>query len=85
MAHHRDRIMETVLKKNLTWSPSVSLIGMRQTGKSTLIKMFSESYLTFDDDSLPARFSREGDAILNQGPFPLGLDEVQKYPPVLIR
>ncbi len=38
MAHRRLRFLEKQLKESLSWPPSVSLVGMRQTGKTTLIK-----------------------------------------------
>ena len=79
-AHWRTRGMEQVISDALRWSPCVSVIGMRQTGKSSLVRHFAQNYLTFDDDSLVGRIEREGSAFLEAPPFPIGIDEVQKYP-----
>ncbi|QQR79796.1 MAG: ATP-binding protein [Deltaproteobacteria bacterium] len=82
MAHLRSRHIEQRLKKALTYAPCIGLLGMRQTGKSTLLKMFSKEYYSFDNEGLISRFEREGSEILSLAPNPLGLDEVQKYPPI---
>lgn len=82
MPHLRKRFIEKHLSKAVSWAPCVSLSGMRQTGKTTLIKHFSKSYFTFDDPALSGRLQRESQAFLKGGPFPLGLDEVQTYPPL---
>lgn len=85
MAHWRTRYVENEIRLALKWSPCIVLLGMRQTGKTSLLRRLSKHYLTFDDDALPSFFEREGDALLNQGPFPLALDEIQKYAKVFNR
>lgn len=82
MAHWRERYIETQMKAALKWAPCLVLIGMRQTGKTSLIKRLAKKYLTFDDDALAGTFSRKGAMILQEGPFPLALDEAQKYSPL---
>jgi predicted AAA+ superfamily ATPase len=80
MSHHRTREVITLFKKTAAWSPTVALLGMRQTGKTTILKEMSGSYITFDDPLQIPRFQRGGSSLLEVGPFPLALDEVQKFP-----
>jgi hypothetical protein len=80
MAHLRNRALTKVLNKTLTWSPSIALIGMRQCGKTTLLKHLSNSYFSFDDDvNLAAAQSRQWDWLLS-AKKPVALDEAQKSP-----
>ena len=81
MPHERPRHAEGPLKKALTYSPCTGLIGMRQVGKSTLLKKQAKTYHTFDDDRFRLLFEREGHGILESDSSPLALDEIQKYPP----
>lgn len=78
MAHERPRFIEEAIKFAMGWSPSIAISGMRQTGKTTVIKRHSKTYFSFDDQALLALFEREGVSILQKGPFPLALDEAQK-------
>ena len=48
MPHLRDRILEKTIRKDLTWSSVVSVLGMRQVGKSTLSRQLGQSYMTLD-------------------------------------
>ena len=81
MTHQRTRFAEQILAKSLTYSPCVGLIGMRQVGKSTLLKSFAKSYHTFDDDAFLRQFENEKSTILENGMGPIALDEIQKHPP----
>ena len=81
MAHQRDRAIGSTIAHALKQSPCVGLVGMRQTGKSTLLKQFAARYFTFDQAAFSARFEREGAALLEESGYPLALDEIQKYPP----
>ncbi len=81
-AHWRNRGIEELLKHSLTWAPSISIVGMRQIGKSSLTKRFSAQYHTFDSAEFIGRLNRERAAILQPGPYPIGLDEVQKFPQI---
>ena len=56
MAHLRNRILEAEIRKDLKWSPVVSVLGMRQVGKSTLLRQIGANYLTLDDDQLQRKF-----------------------------
>jgi hypothetical protein len=81
MPHYRSRFLEKPLKNSMEWSPIVSLIGGRQTGKTTLLKKLSKEYVSFDDPRLEDRFSRSGEFILDTANKPFFLDEIQKFPP----
>lgn len=80
MAHIRDRFIAENIKKQLRFMPSVSLLGMRQTGKTTLCKFLSESYLTLDDDSLRLKFEQGDWSDLEKKEELLCIDEIQKSP-----
>lgn len=82
MTHQRIRFAEKEISKALSYSPCVGLVGMRQVGKSTLLKKFAKSYQSFDDDAFLRRFDDEKTMLLEQGPGPIALDEIQKHPPV---
>lgn len=80
MTHFRQRSASHLIKKALTYSPVVGLLGMRQVGKSTLVKEYTDSYHTFDDESFLVKFQSDGKSILDSNQT-IGLDEIQKYPP----
>lgn len=82
MPHLRHRHILATLEKIMTFSPSVALMGMRQVGKTTLLRLLAKTYETFDDANFSARFDRNRDAIMTHSTFPLALDEIQKHPPV---
>lgn len=48
MAHIRHRFLLARVRKAITWIPSVGIVGMRQTGKTTLLKQLGATYFTFD-------------------------------------
>lgn len=81
MAHTRTRIAAVGVGKALSYSPCVGVVGMRQVGKSTLIKQFAKRYFSFDKTDFYNLFEQNPDTILESPGSPLGLDEVQKYPP----
>jgi hypothetical protein len=56
-------------------------MGMRQVGKSTLLRRFAGSYHTFDDETFLRHFDAERSSILEEGGAPVVLDEIQKHPP----
>ena len=71
-----------MLTHDLKWAPCLGIMGMRQTGKTTLAQSFGRQYFTFDEGALSARMERQGEGLLGTGPFPIVLDEVQKWPPI---
>lgn len=60
--------------------PCVGILGMRQVGKSTLLNRFAKSYETFDSPEFFHAFQKDS-GFIHTAPYPLALDEVQKYPP----
>lgn len=81
MPHHRVRFAEKMLSKDMSFSPCVGLVGMRQVGKSTLLRRIAKQYNTFDDDAFLGEFQRNARSLLAIPPFPQAIDEIQKYPP----
>jgi predicted AAA+ superfamily ATPase len=80
MTHQRNRFIEAELTRKLAYSPCVGVLGMRQVGKSTLIRKLSANYETFDDQSFLIKFEADPQSYLEAARYPLGLDEVQKSP-----
>ncbi len=85
MAHTRPRHLKPVFEKSLRWSPSVSLLGMRQVGKTTLMKELVDHYQTFDDDTLVFKANSGNWSFVDAPKGTLGLDECQKAPSVFDR
>ncbi len=81
MTHERIRACETSLSKDLSYSPCVGLLGMRQVGKTTLLKKFASDYLSFDDPQTALDFERDGQSLLQKSRRTLAIDEIQKHPP----
>ncbi len=82
MPHRRSRLLSPWIKKLIKSAPALGLIGMRQTGKTTLLEDLASIVYRFDREIIVTRFQRESEALLRQGPFPILLDEVQKCPSV---
>lgn len=80
MAHIRIRFLSQKIEKTLKQSPSLSLLGMRQAGKTTLLKQFCRTYLTLDHDQTLTQFQMGNWLELEKGPAPIGVDECQKLP-----
>ena len=83
-----NRKIYKIFKKAVNRSPVVLLIGARQTGKTTLVRMFSKEkkylYITFDE--LNTLYTAQNDPIgfisnLKQNTI---LDEVQKVPHIIL-
>jgi predicted AAA+ superfamily ATPase len=85
MSHARKRYIEAALKKNLSWSKTISLIGMRQVGKTTLLKRFVKNYVSFDDDQYLRLAENSQWSFVDDASLPAGLDECQKCPPLFDR
>lgn len=79
MPHHRQRLCENLIQKELSHIPCVGILGMRQVGKSTLIKKFCQTYYSFDSQDLNLRFI-QNPSLLRTGALPIGVDEIQKVP-----
>lgn len=81
VSHFRNRAIEFELKKMLTYSPCVGVLGMRQVGKTTLLKRLAEQYHSFDDEEFLRKFETAAKTYLEQKNVTVALDEIQKYPP----
>src|SRR5690349_12393229 len=82
MPHRRSRLLNPWIKKLIKSAPALGLIGMRQTGKTTLLEELAGIVYRFDQETNVVRFERESETLLQEGPFPILLDEVQKCPSV---
>ena len=69
------------------WFPVVSVLGPRQSGKTTLVRMcFPDySYVNLEDPDIRRQAIEDGAAFLRQHPAPLIIDEVQSVPELLSR
>ncbi len=85
MAHQRDRFLRKTVADALKWSRTVSIVGMRQVGKSTLIEALAGTYITLDDDRWARRFETGDWTGIENGAEPIAIDECQKFPPVFDR
>ncbi len=83
MPHQRPRFSEVKIKKMASFWPIVGVLGMRQVGKSTLLRdrIGIKNYLSFDDEEMRAEALAAPRVFLSrhQG-SPTVLDEVQKAP-----
>lgn len=81
MTHERSRAAAANIAHALSYTPCVGVLGMRQVGKSTLLRHFATTYHTFDDDSFLRRFDEIKTSVLEHSRAPVALDEIQKHPP----
>jgi predicted AAA+ superfamily ATPase len=82
MTDYRDREISILLKRAMTLMPVIVVGGLRQTGKSTLLKNDARlakgrTYLTLDDLDVFEQIRERPDAILSM-PRKLALDEAQR-------
>ena len=83
MAHHRKRHVEPHLKKLMSYSPIVGILGHRQVGKTTVLEEVSSTYVTMDTKSELQSAIADPDGYVDQfSKFPVGLDECQLTPPL---
>ncbi len=85
MPHSRKRFLEPVIRSALSWSPVVGLFGLRQVGKTTLVKELTDAlkgeFETFDREIILQR-ARETPAQFLQRDSLLTIDEAQKAPQI---
>lgn len=82
MAHTRIRHALQPLRKLASFWPVVGVVGLRQSGKTTLLEKQAKvpHYLSLDDDALVNEAKASGKVFLSRYECPLVLDEVQKAP-----
>ena len=81
MAHLRARHLEKLLRQDLSWWRVVSVLGMRQSGKTTLLKLIARRYLTLDHPATASAFARGDWSSLDNPPgHPVAVDEAQLCP-----
>ena len=77
--------MQAVLKKLASQFPVVTVIGPRQSGKTTLVKTMFPGYSYANLESPDIRDLAENDSLefLRQYPAPTIIDEIQRVPKIL--
>lgn len=83
MPHFRNRNLQSLILKSLSFSPIVGLFGHRQVGKTTLCEGLTKNYTTFDRKEFldQALYSPEA-FIRSNASQPLVVDECQLAPPL---
>lgn len=81
MPHFRSRHLSPALRKGLSFSPLVALLGHRQVGKTTLSAQLSKGYYSLDLRPTLDLIERDPNGFLNSiKVFPTVLDESQLSP-----
>ncbi len=82
MPHSRARFISSVLKRQGKLWPVVGLVGLRQSGKTTIMReqLDLPNYVTFDDDDMLMQATNTPKIFLAQQSLPIVIDEVQKAP-----
>jgi predicted AAA+ superfamily ATPase len=80
--HDMERMYEKLLFKLLELFPCVAVVGVRQCGKTTLLKQLSSSWQLFDleKSSDLEIISRDPDLFLRLNPAQVAIDEAQLLP-----
>ncbi len=84
MPHFRPRFATQYIQKLAKLWPVVGIVGLRQSGKTTLIqKLFNiDHVVSLDDLAAREEATRSPKTFLEKLPTPVVLDEVQKSPPI---
>ncbi len=84
MPHFRNRFAIPIIDKLAKLWPVIGIIGLRQSGKTTLMKniLGIEHITTFDDIAVREEAIRSPKTFLEKLNHPVVLDEVQKAPPI---
>jgi hypothetical protein len=82
----RPRRLEATLERSLREFPVTTVIGLRQSGKTTLVRRAAahRTYVTLDDLGALAAARRDPEGFLGGLPRPLTIDEVQRVPELLL-
>src|SRR5690242_13278622 len=84
MPHLRPRFATQLIEKLSKLWPVIGVIGMRQSGKTTLVqKLLNVSQvISFDDLAIREEAQHSPGTLLEKLPTPVVLDEVQKAPAI---
>jgi predicted AAA+ superfamily ATPase len=84
MPHLRKRHISGILKKYTSFWPVVGVLGLRQSGKTTLFEKLvkSENKISLDDRGLLDEIAISPKSFLSKYPSPLLIDEAQKSPEI---
>ncbi len=83
MPHLRQRHIAPALRKALSASPIVGVLGHRQVGKTTLMEAFSKTYVPLDRATAAEQAGADPERFLGAFTrFPVALDECQLSPPL---
>ena len=82
----RPRAFEPLLARSLREFPVTTVIGLRQSGKTTLVRRAPgrRAWVTLDDLSALSAARRDPEGFLRGLPRPLTIDEVQRVPELLL-
>lgn len=78
----RDRLaLKPLIRLARLW-PAVGLVGMRQVGKSTILRdlLKIDNFITLDDDEIRSDAENSPKVFLAKYPRPFVIDEIQKVP-----
>jgi predicted AAA+ superfamily ATPase len=83
------RHLRPVVEEALSDTPAVLLVGARQTGKTTLVKLLAErragtAYLTMDDSTVLDSAQADPEGLLAGLPARAVIDEIQRAPGLLL-
>lgn len=79
------RAIEPILIKNMQQYPIVTVIGPRQSGKTTLVRQLfpDKAYFNFEDPSIQAQVQADPKQFISSIPNGAILDEIQRLPEIL--
>ncbi len=84
--NERPRALEAVVARHLREFPVVTLVGLRQAGKTTLARRLGpgRTWITLDDLGALAAARRDPEGFLSGLPRPVTIDEAQRVPELLL-
>lgn len=77
------RTIYSQLKEAMRYFPAVLLTGARQVGKSTLVLMMLDNYITLDDITAYTAAKTDPQMFINNLKKPVVIDEIQKVPELM--
>src|SRR3989338_7871688 len=84
MAHQRPRHLTARITKFAKFWPVVGILGLRQSGKSTLLRdqLKAGQYVTFDEEDIREDAESSVKQFLSKLSRPVIIDEAQKVPKI---